>query len=239
MHDPLQRLLHHRSATITPFNASICHEPVEIASGSVDGTVRRWNPDTGQQIGPTIETGSWVNAIKYSPQSDKIATGGDDSMIRVCSKDGKLLIEIKGHNNSVHSLCWSKDGAHIFSGSEDGTIRKWQLIDGKEVFVLRGHTHPVTSICVSLDECHLVSASADCSVPIWNLETNLQVGNPLLHDDELSTVVICSDGRYIASAGLDTKIYIWGLEAALQHPGDEVRAHIAISLARSLIGFVL
>ena len=42
---------------------------LEIVSGSEDGTVRRWNPDIGRQIGPTIETGGWVNAIKYSPQA--------------------------------------------------------------------------------------------------------------------------------------------------------------------------
>jgi len=89
----------------------------------VDGTVRRWNPDTGRQIGPTIEIGGWVWAIKYSPQSDKIASGG----------------------------------------------------------------------------------------------------------------LPCSDGRYIASAGLDKKIYIWSLEAVLKQAGDQVRAHIVISLAHSLI----
>ena len=60
---------------------------LEIASGSQDGTARRWNPDTGRQIGPPIETGGRVNAIKYSPQSNKFATCGDDSIIRVWSKD--------------------------------------------------------------------------------------------------------------------------------------------------------
>jgi len=99
---------------------------LEIASGSKDGTVRRWNPDTGQQIGPTIATShEWVYAIKYSPQSDKIASGGDDGIIRVWSKDRKLPIEIKGHDNWVNSLCWSNDGAHIFyhriARSENGS----------------------------------------------------------------------------------------------------------------------
>jgi len=60
-----------------------------------------------------------------------------------------------------------------------------------------------------------------------------------MHDDELFTVVLSSDGRCIAVAGLDKKIYIWSLEAALKQAGDQVRAHIAISLAPSLIGFVL
>ena len=135
----------------------------------------------------------------------------------------------------MNSLCWSNDGAHIFSGSEDRTIRKWQLIDGKEVFVLRGHTNVVTSICVSLDEHHLVSASVDYSVRVWDLKTNQRVGDPLLHDDELVTIVLSSDGRSIASAALDKKIYIWSLEAVLKQAGDQVRAHIAISLACSLI----
>jgi WD40 repeat protein len=208
---------------------------LEMASGSLDGTVKRWNTYTGRQIGPTIETCGWVNAIKYSPQSDKIASGGQDTMINVFSKDGELLIEIKGHDDWVSSLCWSKDGAHIFSGSYDHTIRKWQWVDGKEVFVLRGHTYDVTSICISPDERHLVSASLDYSVRIWNLKTNHQVGDPLLHDNQLLTVVLSSDGRCIASAGLDKKIYIWSLAVALKQAGGQVRAHIAISLARSLI----
>jgi len=98
---------------------------LEIASGSKDGIVGLWDPDTGQQIGPTIYTGhDWVCAIKYSPQSDNIASAGEDSMIRVWSKDGKLLNEINGHNSWVNSLCWSKDGAHILSASADGTIRQ-------------------------------------------------------------------------------------------------------------------
>jgi WD40 repeat protein len=110
----------------------------EIASGSYD-TIQRWNPNTGRQIAPPIETGHGrVYGVKYSPRGDKFASCGYDGAIRVWSKDGQLLIEIEGHYYSVHSLCWSKDGAYIFSGSGDMTIRKWRSIDGKELVVLRG-----------------------------------------------------------------------------------------------------
>ena len=123
-----------------------------------------------------------------------------------------------------------EDGAHIFSGSSDHTIRKWQSIDGKELVVLRGHTNGIISICLSHDECHLVSASADYSVRIWNLKTNQQVGEPLLHDDELLALAISSDGRYITSAGLDKKIYLWSIEAALKKGGYDVSVYIALYL---------
>jgi WD40 repeat protein len=179
-----------------------------------------------------VFTGShgWVYAVKYSPRGDKFASCGSDRVIRVWSKDGKLLIEIKGHDGSVRSLCWSKDGAYIFSGSGDMTIRKWQSIDGKELVVLRGHTSYIRSICLSPDERHLVSASQDCSVRIWDLKTNVQVGDPLLHDDELLALAIPSDRRYIASAGKDKKVYVWSFEAALKQSGNQVRvrAYIAV-----------
>jgi WD40 repeat protein len=149
-----------------------------------------------------------VNALKYSPPGDKFASSGADGVIRVWSKDGQFVIEIKGHESYVHSLCWSK-GTHIFTASRDKTIRKWQSIDGKELVVLRGHTVDVTSVCLTCDERYFVSASSDCSVRIWDLKTNQQVGDPLLHDDELWALSISSDDAYIASAGLDKKIYLW------------------------------
>ncbi|KAG2747557.1 WD40 repeat-like protein [Suillus brevipes Sb2] len=196
----------------------------EVAGGSEDGTIRRWNTSTGRHIGPLIKkSDEWIWTIKYSPQGDKFATGDDDDVIHVWSKDGKLLIEIKAHDSSVTSLCWSKDGAYIFSGSYDHTIRKWQSIDGKELVVIRGHTNFVRSICLSPDGSHLVSASLDYSVRVWDLKTNQQVGDPLWHDDRVDIVAMSSDGQYFASAifGPDTKIYVWSLEAALKRQSDD------------------
>ncbi|KAG2059902.1 WD40 repeat-like protein [Suillus hirtellus] len=211
----------------------------EIASGSEDGTIRRWNPDTGRQI-TTIETGhGTIYAVKYSPQGDKFMSGQEDKVICIWSKDGKLLMEIEGHERQVTSLCWSKDGAHIFSASVDHTIRKWRSIDGKELVVFRGHTNDILSLCLSPDERHLVSASHDYSVRIWDLKTNRPVGDPLLHDDEIWVVVISPDGKYIASAGSDGKIYVWSLEAALKHTvnnhsGDEGSAKVKGHPVRSI-----
>jgi WD40 repeat protein len=150
-------------------------------------------------------------------------------MIRMWSKDGELLVEIRGHDNWVVSLSWSKDGQRIFSGSADATIRKWRSIDGGELAVLRGHTYDVASVCLTPDERHLVSASSDCSVRIWDLKTDQQVGDPLWHDDEVRALVIFPDGNCFASAGLEHKIYIWSLEAALKHGVDQVRVHVSVN----------
>ncbi|KAG2356677.1 quinon protein alcohol dehydrogenase-like superfamily, partial [Suillus spraguei] len=188
----------------------------EVAGGSKRGTIRRWNPATGRQMAPSIKRGNeFVTTIKYSPQGDKFASGCEDK-IRVWSKNGELLMEIKGHADEdwVISLCWSKDGAHIFASLTDHTIRKWQSIDGEELFVFHGHTSQIYSLCLSPNGCHLLSASYDHSVRIWDLETNQQVGDPLWHDNNVLAVAMSSDGQYFASAisGQDGKIYVWNLE---------------------------
>ncbi|KAG1803345.1 WD40-repeat-containing domain protein [Suillus subaureus] len=191
-----------------------------------------WSPNaleiaSGSEDAPPIETShGWVNAVKYSPRCDKLMSGGVDKMISVWSKDGQLLMKIKGHEDVVTSLCWSKDGAHIFSSSCDHTIRKWRSIDGEELIVLPGHTNAVRSICLSPNKIYLLSTSSDYTVRIWDLKTNQQVGDPLWHDDELFAVVMSPDGKYIASAGKDAKIYIWSVEAALKQQGgvDDAKA---------------
>lgn len=169
-------------------------------------------------------------AIKYSPQGDKFASGGADDMINLWSKDGELLVKIDGHS-WINSLCWSIDGAHIFSASEDCTTRKWS-IEGEERAVIRGHTKAVTSLCLSPDGCHLFTASRDRSVRILDLEANQLVGEPLLHDDELLALAISSDGQYVASAGLDKKVYVWSLETALKWDGDKLRVRIYNAVVR-------
>ncbi|KAG2053825.1 WD40 repeat-like protein [Suillus hirtellus] len=202
-------------------------DAVEIATGSYDGTIRRWNPDTGRQIAPLIETShGWVCAVKYSPQGDKFASGGADKVIRLWSKKGEPLVEIKGHENAVTSLCWSKDGTRIFSASSDCTIRTWQSSDGKELVVLQGHTKAVASLCLSPDESHLISASRDCSVRIWDLKTNQQVGDPLLHDGELLPLTMSIDGNYVVGAQLYANVYVWSLEVVLkQHGSDQIGSY--------------
>jgi WD40 repeat protein len=197
-------------------------DALEIASGSEDGTVRRWNPDTGRQIAPPIKTShGWVEAVKYSPRGDKFISGGNGA-ICIWSRDGKLLMEIKGHDDTVTSLCWSKDGAYS-PGHMITRIRKWRSIDGKELVVLWDHTNSVRSLCLTPNESYIVSASDDDSVRIWNLKTNQAVGDPLLHDDRVLVVAMSPDGKYVASAGLDKKIYVWSLEAVLdRHGRDQV-----------------
>lgn len=70
----------------------------------------------------SAEARGWHRTPKWLMGDNKFTSGGNDDVMHVWSKDSELLIEMKGHDNSVESLCWSKDGAFIFSAKR---LRLW------------------------------------------------------------------------------------------------------------------
>jgi WD40 repeat protein len=50
------------------------------------------------------------------------------------------LCTFSGHSNVVNSVAFSPDGRTALSGSDDSTLRLWEMATGKELRTFRGHT---------------------------------------------------------------------------------------------------
>ena len=57
--------------------------------------------------------------------------------------------------------CFSPDGAHILSASEDGTLKLWCAAGGTLEQTLTGHAETVYCCCFSPDGARILSASHD------------------------------------------------------------------------------
>jgi WD40 repeat protein len=59
----------------------------------------------------------------------------------------------------------------LATGSEDKTIKLWNLDTGKEIRTLQGHDSYVNSVSFSPDRKTLATGSADKTIKLWNLDT--------------------------------------------------------------------
>ncbi|MBK5292629.1 MAG: hypothetical protein JJE04_13245 [Acidobacteriia bacterium] len=66
-----------------------------------------------------------------------------------------LLRTLEGHTGHVTSVAVMPDGRSAISGSDNGTVRVWDLKSGPVLRKLRGHTGSVCSVRTTADvDCH-------------------------------------------------------------------------------------
>jgi WD40 repeat protein len=100
------------------------HDNIHVVSGSWDGTMRKWNCDTGRLVGePWRREGGRILALALSPDGKTIACGRAYGSVQRWDTDGKMIENTwTSHSGWVRSLSWSPIGGRIASGSNDGTI---------------------------------------------------------------------------------------------------------------------
>ena len=79
----------------------------------------------------------------------------------------------EGHTGGVNSVEFSSNGTQIVSGSDDQSVRVWDVFTGVQVKVLKGHTGAVYSVAFSSDNMQIVSGSFDQSVWVWDALTEI------------------------------------------------------------------
>ncbi|NCQ67761.1 MAG: protein kinase [Microcystis aeruginosa L111-01] len=120
-----------------------------------------------------------------------------------------LYKTLTGHSDMVTSVVYSPDGRYLASGSDDKTIKIWEVATGKELRTLTGHSDRVSSVAYSPDGRYLASGSSDDTIKIWEVATGKELRTLTGHSSWVLSVVYSPDGRYLASGSVDKTTKIW------------------------------
>jgi len=180
------------------------HDNKHIVSSSRDGTMRKWDCNTGLLVGePWQGEGGEILALALSPNGNIIACGREDGSVQQWNTDGKMIKGVwMGHSNMVRSLSWSPSGAHVASGSSDGTILIREAENGKvEVGPIKTGQDEVHSLAYSPSGDRIASGGDNRTICIWDSNTGELVVGPIKDlGDYVSSVVWSSDSSKLYSA---------------------------------------
>jgi hypothetical protein len=82
--------------------------------------------------------------------------------------------KLTGHKNWVNSVAVSPDGKWAASGSDDTTVKIWDLETGECQATLEGHTEMVNSVAITPDGTRILTGAVTI---LFGFGTYLQVGN--------------------------------------------------------------
>jgi len=183
-----------------------------LASGSVDTTIKIWDFRNGGMFTLRGHT-DWVNCVQlWDTRSDEIGTPQTHGRASPSSTIANLDWTPVEHQSiaSPEINC----GKMLFSASDDGTIRLWDLSSRTCVRTFTGHVGQVQTLKLSymdrlLSECKQKSSASKDDRDIDTPSTSSQAA-----DDKLSP----DRGPVLISGSLDNTIKTWDI-----HTGKAVK----------------
>ena len=158
-----------------------------VVTGAEDGTVRTWRVENAEAIAE-LTTPAPIRALTLNADGTQVITGHADNLIRVWATPvateesaeeaveaeaeaeeatpTQPVLEIPGHGQSITALVLMPTTNEVLAGSEDNTVRVWNLEDGSAAFN-QNLGAPVTSVAVSADGASIAGASTGGIARVW------------------------------------------------------------------------
>ena len=194
---------------------------MRVASGSLDGTVRVWEMESGETVlGPMKAENRRVFTVVYSPDSSNIASGENKAIEIWDTTTGERLSTLE-QDCHVYCLAWTSDQKKLIAGFLNGLIRIFNTTTWEQIAILEGHISAVTAISLLQNDRLLASVSDDRTARLWNLNMNLPVGPPLQHQDWVWHAAFSADGKFLVTGCGDKNAYVWNTHSILQDAGLE------------------
>ncbi|XP_036975614.1 autophagy-related protein 16-1 isoform X11 [Acanthopagrus latus] len=154
-----------------------------------------------------------VNAVRFSPGSRLLATGGMDRRVKLwevvagrCEPKGALT----GSNAGITSIDFDSAGSYLLAASNDFASRIWTVDDYRLRHTLTGHSGKVLSARFLLDNARIVSGSYDRTLKLWDLRS--KVCMKTVFAGSSCNDIVCTE-QCVMSGHFDKKVRFWDIRA--------------------------
>ncbi|XP_039449857.1 chromatin assembly factor 1 subunit B isoform X1 [Culex pipiens pallens] len=169
-----------------------------LASGGTDSHVLIWHMTQNAECGTiSLDLAAdltrhqrAVNAVRWSPNGELLASGDDESVIFIWKQKGETEVVnildttneqdketwltmkiLRGHMEDVYDLCWSPNSMFLSSGSVDNTAMVWDVTKGKSQHIFSDHKGFVQGVAWDPKNQYLATLSTDRYFRVFDLQT--------------------------------------------------------------------
>uniref|UniRef100_A0A182X3K7 CAF1B/HIR1 beta-propeller domain-containing protein n=1 Tax=Anopheles quadriannulatus TaxID=34691 RepID=A0A182X3K7_ANOQN len=186
------------SVDIQPKGANDRDHQYRLASGGTDSHVLIWymiqTPECGtinlELAADLTRHQRAVNAVRWSPSGELLASGDDESVIFIWKQKGETetlnILEntndqdketwltmkiLRGHMEDVYDLSWSANSQFLISGSVDNSAIVWDVQRGKSQAILQDHKGFVQGVAWDPQNKYLATLSTDRYFRVYDVQS--------------------------------------------------------------------
>lgn len=183
----------------TPFEGTclkLTKDEKQILFASRSGRIAIAKPETQEIIADEKISDQSIWCLNFSQDEKYIYAGGQDpNIVKYLRTDLSLVETYKGHTGEINSIIISADDNWMFSASDDGTVRMWNISAAIKCQVILYESRGIVySMDLSADQKYICSGGQDCAANLYEL--NYSIENP---------------GKLIAKMSFENG-YIWAVK---------------------------
>jgi WD40 repeat protein len=207
--DQLARIAHPGGTWVAAFQA-LDHARYALATTGEDGCIQLSSIQEGHfQFTTRLFHSKRVRAVTFSPNGNYLASGSDDTTVKVWKVTSGEQLTQMDHQGIVTAVAFSHDSSYLASASSTGEVRMLSMKTGQAVDLLP-HLSSVSVIAFGASHDLLATGGQDGVIRIWNLSHLLE--GPISstrHRGQIYALAFSPDGNVLATASEDNTARLW------------------------------
>ena len=180
-----------------------------LATGGSDGTVRIWDPATGQQQAVFRGHRGRVYTVAAAPDGSWLAAGGagDNRVLIWDVATGAVRATLA--SREVKAIAVAPDGSWLAVGNLDHRVRIFDITTGKQRRKLGGGSGWTTAVVIARDGSWLATSGYDHTVRIWDAAAGTLRATFGTGTGWVTAMALAPDGSWLAGGCSDGTVRIW------------------------------